>query len=406
MKKNILIIKFIFLFLVSFVTVFFTWKFLSYKITENNIKNDVKKLYSIAERFNSGSYILKNNKIYSGNDLIISDVNISGYSKIYKNEYGINLKLKQKEFCFYKTLGNDDILKFDGKCEDLDIEAKDVKYNQNNAQITLSSKFKYYSVNKENSIPNKWNEVNLKSLIINMPYDGVFYIWTKNEYGVISNPIKINVACVLSDSEEISASLIYCTGSRLKIANYSWHVISDINGELKLLMDSGQLDLMSHCESDISDEYCYYKSPIVYKSYKWSLSKINRYLNDELIKDLSDYKLKEYSVCNEDAGTSGCKDNDGCSGYIKEDVLSGGYSCKSYVKSKIRLLTYGEYNYIFKNSKDKKWLYNYKVGDFWLMNGYSESGYMAFKVNKQGLCYLDENVSYLLEVRPVITIYK
>lgn len=382
------------------------WKFIYTKILIYNTKNNLKELISLIENYKDGEYILKNDILYNEKNIINKNLNINGLAYLYKNEYGINGKIQYKNICIYKGVGNSKFIYYKGLCKNLNIKQSEVKFNQNNSQVTIEGDFDYYSVNKSNKIPDNWSRYSGNDLIIELPYVGNFYIWTKTKYGVVSNPIKVEVVCSLKEDSEISDSTIYCTGSKLTLNGYSWHVISDINGELKLLLDSGQIDLMSHCDNKINNDYCYYKSDILYKSYKWSDSKINEYLSNDFIKKYENYDLKEYKICDQTSGTSGCKDDDGCAGYLKEEVDNGKYSCNKYTKSKVRLLTYNEYNYILKNISDHKWLYGSKLKDFWLMNGYSKNGFLAFKINIFGQCYLDENTSSLLEVRPVITIYK
>lgn len=407
MRKRSFIIKIIIVVFLSLLVFFLTWFFLHDKIIENNNKNNLVYLNSVVNNFNYGEYYFKNKSLYDANGNIIEEnIKIKGSAEINKTEYGIDSKYENDDICIYKTSGNSQYLTYSGECDKLNISKSKIIHSQNNSQITISGDFDFYYVGKSKNNVEKWSEKKTKDLVVNLPYEGNFYIWVKNRYGVISDVISANVTCYNEDEEEINDTLIYCIGTKINVEGYTWRVISDKNGELKLLMDSGQLDLMAQCDSDINDKYCYYKSDIMYKAYKWSDSKINGFLNSEILKKLKNYNLKEYKICDDPSGKKGCKDGDGCSGYLKEEIESLGYSCSKYTNSKIRLLTYEEYNYILNETNNKKWLYNSKIDDFWLSNGYSERDYYAFKVNKFGQVYLDARVDSLLEVRPVITIYK
>ncbi len=406
MSKKNLIFKIIIVFVLAVAVCFFTLKFLYNKILENDTKNSLEEIINLISFYENGEYILKNNILYDKNGNKIKTKMMNGTSQLIKTDYGINAKFQHNKICTYKTIGNPKILVYKRLCKNLNIKQEELEYNQNNAQITLKGNFSYYAVTKTDKIPESWAGYDKKELIITLPFHGEFYLWTKTSYGILSDPIKVKVDCLLKDADEISKSIIYCTGSKINLGGYSWHVISDKNGELKLLLDSSQLDLMSHCEKGIDDKYCYFKDNVLFKSYKWSISKINKYLNEYFLEKVSDYNLKEYEICDQTSGVKGCKGGDGCAGYLKEQMESGNYKCKKYASSKVRLLTFDEYNFIIKNTEDYKWLYGSKIGEFWLMNGYYENGFSAFKINVFGQCYLDENTSSLLEVRPVITIYK
>lgn len=407
MEKKKLIIKIILVVILSLTVFYFSWNFLYDKILENNVRNDLIYLNKLLDSYEYGKYYLRDYKLLDENfNEIANKINVKGEALVYITKYGLNSRLENGKICAYKTSGNSEVLFYSGNCDSFDISESEIKYSQNNSQVTISGEFDYYYVGKSDVKVGTWLKKEGGDLIINLPYSGKFYIWIKNNAGVISEILSVNVECSNEDSNQINNTLIYCNGSKLNIAGYSWRVISDINGELKLLMDSKQLDLMAHCDSEINEKYCYYKSDILYKKYKWSNSEINEFLNKKIIKSFNNYKLKEYEICDVESGVKGCKDGDGCSGYLKEEIKKGSYSCDKYSKSKIRLLTYMEYNHLLNEVLDKRWVYNSKIGEFWLMNGYSGSGYSAFKVNKFGQVYLDEGVNTLLEVRPVITIYK
>lgn len=401
MKKQGLLIKLILIFLLSVGTFIITYNFLSVLITKNNEIKNLDLLTKVFDKYESGKYTIKKGNIYNEDNKIIEKTNYKGNGEAFINDFGINIKIQNK-YCIYKTTGNEKLKIYDGRCEKLTLY-ENLEYSHFGAQITLNIDGYYYVTSKP-IVPKEWKKINNK--VIYLPYVGSFYIWIKNESGVIYDYININVDCSKGKYNDISKSLIYCTGAQINYMNYSWHVIKDINGELTMLMDTSSLVKMSHCDNNINNKYCYYKTQIVYEPYRWSKSQVNNYLNSEVINTLNKNEILKQEICDDASGMSGCKDNDGCSGYLKEEILKGKYNCKKYTESYIRLLTYSDYEYILKHTNDTSWIYNSKTEEFWLMNGYYKSGYYASKIDGHGNYYLDEYASKPLDVRGVITIKK
>ena len=233
----------------------------------------------------------------------------------------------------------------------------------------------------------------------------------------------------------------YNSGEAIELAGYKWHVISDYNGYLTLLMDAGQIEDMAHCGmSNDSSNNCTYNGE--YYVYSWDKSLIRNYLNNELKNTL------EEKISNEIVPVSICIDssrNDGIAtygGYLKEEIENiNGSSCnKGYETDYVRLISYSEYwnlspyysgintNYpntseITKLSSDSdyaNWLYcdsekcgtnsnDWKKGIWWIMascsggNDYHVQN--ARHVNSAGSLIRSYGAN-AFGVRPVITIKK
>ena len=139
----------------------------------------------------------------------------------------------------------------------------------------------------------------------------------------------------------------YNSGEALELAGYKWHVISDYNGYLTLLMDANQLgnnSYMSHCgNSNNSSNNCTYNG--TYYVYSWDKSLIRSYLNNELKNTL------EEKISNEIVPASICIDQsrgDGIAtygGYLKEEIENiNGASCNNgYIEDYVRLISASEY---------------------------------------------------------------
>ncbi len=402
-KKIIIIIESVFIGAFIFVIAFFTFKILLDKVHENNLKKDLNVLISSVNNYETGVYKYESRNLIN-NEVTINSFDIEGKGEVFKDEYGVYALLENDKFCAYKT-AQEEIISFKGSCNDIKFEKENIKYTQNGAKVTLELNGFLYKITADKKLPTTWEKSEKNTVIANLPYAGEFYIWTKNKTGVIMDPINVKIECTSGEYSDISNTLIYCVGAKINYKDYSWHVLSDENGYVKLLLDAKELENMSHC-SKANSEYCYYKSDIIYEAYKWSKSEINKYLNSEFIKNLDETILKEEQICDDESGKKGCQDNDGCAGYLKEDIELYNYKCNNYTKSKVRLLTFMEYEKLIKNVTDKSWIYGSKIGDYALMNGYSGHGYNITKIDSLGQYYLDEFSSSLLGVRAVITVKK
>lgn len=294
-----------------------------------------------------------------------------------------------------------------------DIELPILDVELNGSSILISAKdnvtISTYTYNNLNEIPSDWYEANNKkefNKTLKIVTTGTYFFWVKDSNGNISEAKQIVLNCLSGTYDEITND-IYCPYSSVNFNGYRWHVLKDESGYITLFMDSNQLNSLNHCDSLLTSEYCYYIDEENYDSYSWNKSIINNYLNNEFINIFNKNVIfKEESICSDRSGQDGCIDNDGCAGYLSNEINEYGFICHNqFVSSKIRLLTYIEYNNILLDLKDenKSWLYG--EGKFWTMMGFNKPVY-AGSINEKGIFIVDENSNTELDIRPVITIKK
>ena len=151
----------------------------------------------------------------------------------------------------------------------------------------------------------------------------------------------------------------YEIGDAVSYAGLNWHVIKseDINGDevVTLLADSGSISSLYAHTSSTTD------------TYKWSTSKINKYLKGGVFDTESNLSkettlnlpsLYDNVICDDASGTP----NMSYGGTIGGNCMSG-----LFETSKVRLLTAEEFKTLTSSGlTDLSWLYGRK--DFWLMN--------------------------------------
>jgi hypothetical protein len=294
---------------------------------------------------------------------------------------------------------------------DLELPLLEVSLDGSSVIITSSDNvgISAYTYNDTNSVPNNWYEANNKkefNKTLKILTPGTYYIWVRDLNGNISESSTVVLNCSNGSFNKINDT-VYCPYSRVSILGYYWHVLSDENGYITLFMDSNQLSEMNHCDTLPTSEYCYYISEKEYDSYSWNKSIINKYLNTDFLNSISSMiSLKETSICSDRSGQSGCLEDDGCAGYLNSEINDYGYVCHNqFITSKIRLLTYIEYNEILSDlaNEDKSWVYGNEK--FWTMIGWNKPPY-AGAIDVNGKFVVDEMTTNKLDVRPVITIKK
>ena len=146
----------------------------------------------------------------------------------------------------------------------------------------------------------------------------------------------------------------YKVGEAVRYAGIDFHVINTENkdGEqiLTLLADSGTISTKMGHTSSANDIY------------KWSNSKINKYINGDFVNQnsLNLPILVDNSVCDDASGLQAAS-------YGGTIASEGKCMSNKYGSYKVRLLTETEYNKLkTNNSSDLSWLYG--SNDFWLMN--------------------------------------
>ena len=231
----------------------------------------------------------------------------------------------------------------------------------------------------------------------------------------------------------------YVSGEAITdFGGYNWHVISDDGSNVTLLMDGGQIEDMSHCESnnDNNNNCTYNGSNYVYS---WDKSLINMYFKETLYLSLKDKieNMVPVEVCvDQSRGDSLAS----YGGYLKKEIENiSGASCNSgYESDYVRLITYSEYwnlspsysgtnqkfpnvtkiTRLSANSDSVEWLYcnsgkcgasNIYSGNWWTMTSLYHNTYFhvmsLYYINYSGgLSY--EYGERVYGVRPVITIRK
>lgn len=207
---------------------------------------------------------------------------------------------------------------------------------------------------------------------------------------------EIYIADVTTDdcgSNEFCKDKTYAIGNEITYGNYKWHIISNEESTITLLMDSSQLVSRSHAVTGMTN-------------YKWSTSYINSYLNETLLNTLINNGVNKDKIS---TSFTGICDDATSSGGNPGFLSSQGITCSAgYTYSNIRMLTIDEYTglkqYLIDNTLDLSFLYSETIGKWALMNGNSTQNTIT-QINTDGST-LEEAFNYLLNVRPVIVVNK
>ena len=195
-----------------------------------------------------------------------------------------------------------------------------------------------------------------------------------------------------SDSEEpITYKLLnesYKSGEAVSLGGYNWHVISDYNGYVTLLMDAGQISDMKHCTDDAdSSTDCDVSGSGSTYVYSWDKSLIRKYLNETLYPELRS------RIVNEMIQTSICADpshgSDGKSTYggdLEDELklVSGAY-CNNYVSDYVRLISFSEFSN-FSSKKVSSPTHSYTPNPFNIERLSSDSDYGEWLSCNTSLC--------------------
>lgn len=383
-KRVIIIIVFIILII-----------FIVFNLYSNiKIKRDLEGIIYSLSNITSGEYIYKDRVIYSSSGKVIgSNYNINGNGKLYIDKYGnVKIYINNSNKCVYKnSLGS---IKIKKSCDDFD--TLNIKMNRNNNQVSfINSANLKYMISNEDNLNGKWTYLD-SDLILSIYDSEVKYLWFKDSDGNLSDLYKFNVQCFDSDGSMYDENTYYCNGSSIKLDNIEWVVIDNDDEYLTLMKRMPISIKLSHCGN--GNNYCYYNESGI-SNYSWSNSYINYYLNNVYINTLSDTivnRLVLEDICDVSTNIS-CDNNDGCGGYLKSEIDNFNYSCNKYTSSYIRLITYNEYNNIYKSMSN----INLINGNYWMMNGNYLYG---FSVQKSYDIYIKENLNSLLDIKPVIKI--
>ena len=395
--KNVwkyIVVIILFCSIMGFIIVYFTGK-------RNNIKliNDGKYLLNYLNKIEEGNYTFDNGQVYYDNALVSNESFINGNGEINKDKYGnIEFNIITGDKCIYKTYMGE--VKLDDKCPSK--KSIDVEINRNNKQISFVSKFDYleYMISDSDDFIGSWVKMNGGSIVINTFNVGDNYVWFKDKDGNLSKTYTFSVDCFRANKLDYDNNLFYCIGSIVKLDNYEWIVINSNSQDTTLMMKNNLDDRYSMCDKEKS-EFCFYTEKEK-KAYRWSNSKVEHYLNNDFYNKLSDNTknvLKKNSICDEYLN-SGCTNNMGCGGYLKETIDKHEYYCSSYYDSYVRIITYEEYNRLYKYYNNT----NLFKGNYWILNAYEED--YASTVESIGSVFTKEDPTKKRNVRAVIVLSK
>lgn len=394
--KKYIVIIFIFIIIMISLFIFFIFRFNEIHLL-NNARVLLKDLYTI----DSGKYIFKAGVLFNNDGLISDKFYFDGNGEIIIDKYGnVKFMINSNDYCVSKTfLGN---IVIDGnKCgEFVDIEVS-LSINNNSVSFNVDNDKFEYLVSRNDDLVGEWKENEYSdNLVLKFYDDGKYYIWFKDSLGNLSNSYTFDINCFLSDKGEYENSLYYCSGSTIIIDDINYIVLNDNEYDITVLKQNPLEIKLSHCLT-YEDEFCYYG--LENKNiYKWSNSYINYYLNNEYISSLShdiQNKLVDVVLC-DDFVSSGCLNNEGCGGFTKKEIYDNKWSCNSYSKSKIRIMSYSEYANIYDSLVNKSLL----RGNYWLISNGIEGLGSSVQFNSD--VFVKEDFTSKLDVMPVFTFSK
>ncbi len=394
MKKrcNYIIVIVLFILIMILIILFFINKY-----EKIDLKNKANYILEQMYVLKKGKYNFNNGIIYNDDNTYVKDkYDISGNGSIEVDKYGnVKFYIDTNKYCISKTsLGNINISK--GKCNGFkEIKVEFIRNNNILSFITNINKSEYLISNKDD-LNGTWIENNEGTLVLNSYTQGDNYIWFKDSYGNISEPIKFNVDCLDTISNSYDSSVFYCSGSKVTIDNIKWIVLKDTNNKITLIQDKSIKEKLSHCILNKNGE-CQLTN--LDNQYIWDNSYINLYLNFEYINSLSNEtknNIVEEEVCVDNNSICG---NEKCIGYTKEEIINNNYTCNNYKKYKIRLITYDEYNNLYKKINK-----NIIGTNLWILNTFMDNKSSMIDINND--VYINEELSAYHYVKPVITLLK
>ena len=395
-KKNNKYILFLIIFIVLMIIILF---FFMNRITNIRINNQVNKLLVDSYSLDTGEYSLKNGIIYTNSDFVISDkVYLPADGKIYVDNYkNISLVLNYNNKCITKTyMGN---IKISNECDSFrKIEINIIK---NNSKVSFNSNVSNleYKISNKDDFKGEWVKPQYKdNIVLKYFNEGKNYIWFKDSDGNLSDVIEFNVDCLNTSKAVYDKNVFYCSGSTVVLDNMVWIVIKDNNSTIQLMKQLPLDEKMSQCLSEESN-YCFYTKTNK-NTYNWSNSYVNYYLNNifinELSQDTRDKLITNY-IC--DDINSVCAE-ESCIGRNKQDINNNNYSCSSYTESKIKLISYDEFNYLYTYSKNM----NVLEGNYYSINSFNLD--KCSNVQYDLSFYVLSNPSDKLDIKPVILLNK
>ena len=391
--RNYLLILICFIIAMSLSLLFFMFKFNNIRI-ENETNHLLKDLY----KMDSGAYLLKDGIIYQNNYKIglKQYLNASGDIEI-DNYNNVRLNLLYEGKCISKTFMGK-ITVSSKKCNPF--KTINVKINRNNNKISFISNTKNleYKISYADDFVGSWIKEDYKDNIVLKKYnDGINYIWFKDKDGNLSNTLSFKVDCLNAIKSAYDSKVFYCSGSTVNIDGIDFVVIKDGISDITLMKFLPLDQKYSHCIDD--NNYCNYKKDEK-NIYNWKNSYINYYLNNEFINKLSNETQKslvETKICIDT--NSKCGD-ELCIGRSRDEINRRGFKCDKYTISKVKLISYEEFNYVYTKAENKD-----------VLNGYYSSMNSFYKDKGSSIqydqsVYVFEDLHKKLDVKPVIILYK
>lgn len=360
-----------------------------------NILNETNNLLRDLYNLDSGAYSIKNGIIYHGNYKIGLKSSLNGSGDIEIDKYkNVRFNIIYENKCISKTyLGNTKIN--NGKCSPF--KNIEVTFNKNNNKISFISDTKNleYMLSYKDDFNGYWISDKYKDNIVLKSYnDGINYIWFKDSDGNISDAIEFKIDCLYTNKTKYDKNVFYCSGSTVKLDDIDFVVIKDTNSYIELMKFLPIDEKMSHCTNDISN-YCFYKGKEK-NTYNWSNSYINYYINNVFINKLSE-KTKSLLIDSEicDDVYSTCN-NESCVGLSRDEIENNKFICNSYTTSKIKLISYDEFNYVYSKTQNK----NVLNGNYWSINSITPDYGSTIQYDLSYFIY--EDLLSKKDVKPVI----
>lgn len=392
-KKNVnkyLIVLICFVLLMTLSLIFFM-----FRLNNINLNNEANHLLKDLYNMDSGEYSLRNGILYQNNYKIGSKTyfKASGDVKIdkYKN---VRFNLVYNDKCISKTyMGN--IIINNGKCTPF--KKITIKVNRNNNKISFISNTKNldYKLSDADDFLGEWVHEDYKDNLVLKSYnEGTNYIWFKDSDGNLSGTISFKVDCLYTSKAKYDNKVFYCSGSTVKLDGMDFVVIKDDLMTIKLMKFLPIDEKLSHCKKD-SNEYCNEKN-----IYNWDNSYVNYYLNNEFVKELSSKTqedLLDSDICTD--LNSRCND-ELCIGRSRDEINRRNFKCLKYSTSKVRIISYEEFNYVYNKATNKD-----------VLNGYYSSINSFYKNNASSVqydrsIYVYEDLYKNMNIKPVIVLFK
>ena len=135
-------------------------------------------------------------------------------------------------------------------------------------------------------------------------------------------------------------------------------------------------------------------------TYNWKNSYVNYYLNNVFIDKLSNETkdlLVDTKICIDE--NSKC-DEESCIGRSREEINRRHFKCDKYTSSKIKLISYEEFNYAYSKTQNEDALNGYYLSTNSFYKDYGSS----VQYDQSILVYEDLNKK--LDIKPVIILSK